>query len=558
MPKIAISRSMLNSLLGFKLQEKDYEEAFLYAKCEIDSIEGDTIKLDCKDINRLDLWSTEGIARQLRAVYTKDKGIQKYKLNNVIGRISVSSSVKNIRPYISAGAVLGLMVTDKMIEQIIQIQEKICLTFGSQRKNVAIGLYDFDKIKMPLQYKTAKPDEIKFVPLEFNKKISLREILETHAKGREYGHLIKHFSSYPILIDSAGNVASMPPIINSEHTGKVSEHTKNIFVECTGLNQERVDAALAVVLCTLADNGGRIYPIKVEYPGKGIITPDFAPKKARISIKTVNNLLGLNLKGSEIRNLLLNARYDIAKADNKSVYVNYPAYRLDILNEVDIIEDIAIAYGYNRFIPETPKIACEGKLDEFELFCERLRNLMLGFGAQETLNFTLTNKQTLFSNMLFSECPVAEIANPVSSSWTVIRSSILPCLLEFLGKNTMQAYPQQVYEIGETVEREDKSEVRTRTDKMLCWVLLAKEVSYTNARQALERILKSLGLKYSIHETSHNSFIPGRVAGVKLGNKNIGILGEVHPGVLENFGLKMPAAAFEIDAGALYAELKRQ
>lgn len=551
MPKFLISISDLRSKIGFELKKEDYEEAFMQAKCEIESIEGDIVKLDCKDINRADLWSCEGIARQLRAVYGKERGVPRYALGKQKGIINVDGSVKGIRPFISGGIAINVEVTNKMIEQIIQLQEKIATTFGSSRRDVAIGLYDFDKIKMPLCYKAVNPDSARFVPLGFVKEISLHEVLNEHPKGVEFGHLIKDFDRYPLLVDDEGNVASMPPIINSESTGKVTCETKNIFVEATGLNERRVDAALGIMLCALADNGGKIYPVQVNYPGRKVQTPDFRVQRRKVAVESIKRMLGLELK-SEIKGLLLKARYDVVKMDKKFVYVDCPFYRIDILDETDIIEDIAVAYGYNRFIPEPPKIACEGRLSEFGRFCERLCNLMAGFGGQELLNFTLTSKGTLFEKMNLKPGNIAEIANPVSSSWSVLRNSVLPSLLDFSSKNTTQEYPQQVFELGEIVVPDAKSEVKTSTLKKLAWLLIAKEISYTNARQVLDKLFGIIGLEPKYAEFQHGSFIEGRVAQVKVGNAKVGVVGEIHPQALENFGLKMPAAGFELDVDMLW------
>src|SRR3990167_794341 len=245
MPKIDVSYKDLCSLIGRKISPEQISDELLYAKSELDGVDGDILKIDIKDTNRPDLWSAEGIAREIRARYRP--GMPKYAVKKSGMSVIVDGSVNNVRPFTACAIVKGIRITSSVMSQLLQLQEKVAGTFGRNRKEVAIGVYDLDKIKFPVTFKALKPRDIKFVPLEHKNKMSADEILERHQKGKEYGHLLKGKNAYPIFVDSQGEILSMPPIINSDHSGKVTESTKDVFIECSGFSMKFLNTALNVM-----------------------------------------------------------------------------------------------------------------------------------------------------------------------------------------------------------------------------------------------------------------------------------------------------------------------
>ncbi|RME54276.1 phenylalanine--tRNA ligase subunit beta [Candidatus Woesearchaeota archaeon] len=552
MPTIDISFKDLKNLMGAEISFEELEDqAILYVKGEIDGFEDDEVKVDCKETNRPDLWSTEGMARQIAPFYTKKKGVPKYNVKKGNYQVHVDKSTSKVRPAFVAAVIKNVKVTDYLIKQAVQLQEKVCMTFGRKRKEAAIGLYDLDKLKFPLYYKTVEPESIKFVPLGFKIKMTPGEILEDHPKGQEYGTLIKGYKRYPLVIDSNNEVASLPPIINSDYTGKVTEDTKNLFVEVTGYDLETVKVALNVMVAALADRGGLIESVEIIYPDKKVITPDFTPKKKTVSLPRLQKLSGLNLSNKEIKELLEKSGYNV-NIKKDTIEVEYPSYRQDILHDVDVIEDLLIAYGYNKIEPVIPDISTVGNLDKFEVFCDKVRNFMVGLGCQELLTFTLSNKDTLFEKMNVNEFPCVEIANPVSSQWSVLRNWVLPSMMEFLGKNSSQEYPQHVYEVGDAVVLDENEETKTKSIKRLAWAYAGKDATFTYAKQVLDFLLNGLKKSYDIVEVEHSSFINGRVGRVVVDGKKVAYIGEVNPQVIENFGIKLPVVAFELNLTDLY------
>jgi phenylalanyl-tRNA synthetase beta chain len=553
MPTIEVNYNDLQSLIGTHVPlDVLQDEGMMYAKGEVDQIEGEMLKLDMKDTNRPDHWSAEGIARELQGRYGSRKGLPKYEVRPSGLVVNVDRRMKGIRPYTVCAVVKNLNITQDVLSQMIQLQEKVSITFGSDRKEVAIGVYDMHKITPPISFTSVKPDGIRFVPLEFTEKMTPAEILRKHPKGKEYGRLLEGMREYPIFIDAAGEVLSMPPIINSDHTGKVTGATRDVFIECSGFSLKYLVPALNVLVAALADRGGEIHSVRVVYPDETMVTPDMTPKKARMEIEYASRLSGLKLTPKRMCELLEQARYD-AKVSGRYIDVLYPAYRQDIMHQRDVVEDMLISYGFNRIEPEAPKLVTTGGASSMERFTDSLAEVMVGLGFQETLSYMLTSKDGLFRKMGLEEQPVVEIENVVSSNWCVFRNWLTPGLLEFLSKNKHREYPQNVFEAGIAVVLDGKKETRTSDASKIAAVVCGSSVGYEQIAGVLDALLTNIGLRYSLARASHNSFIDGRVAEIKVNDKAVGIIGEVHPAVLESWEIETPVAAFELDLDVLKA-----
>ena len=552
MPTIEVSHHDLCRMIGKKIPvSKLKEEGILFAKGEIDEAKGDLLKVDIKDTNRPDLWSTEGIARELRGRYVSG-GLPRYRTRKSGVVVKVDQKLKRIRPYTACAVVKNLSIDNHMLSQLIQLQEKVSVTFGRNRKEIAIGVYDLNRIKPPISFTTVKPDGIKFIPLEFKRELTPRQILKEHPKGREFGHLLEDAAEYPIFIDSVGEVLSVPPIINSEHTGKVTGQTRDVFIECSGFDLRFLLPALNVIVSALADRGGEIETVRVVYPEKTIETPDLEPGRLEVELDYLNRVSGLNLKMEKACRLLNRARYD-AKPSGKRIKVLYPAYRQDIMHQRDVIEDAIISYGYNNIEPVVPRLVTTGNQNPIEIFSNKISELLTGLGLQETLSYILTNKKHLFENMDLKEGRAVEIENIVSANWSVFRSWLLPSLLEFLSRNKHVEYPQKIFEIGDVVNLDSGGETGTKDVRKLAVALTDIEIGYEDISSILDSLLRGIGADYKLRKMIHPSFIKGRVAGILVNGREIGVVGEVNPLVLERWELDKPVVAFEIELEKLMA-----
>jgi len=563
MPTIEVERRDLEFLLGRKLPDdsEKLDEILSFIKGEVKNIDEEEIYIDIKDSNRADLWGVEGIARALRGILNIERGLKRYEVAGKSGvEITVDQRLKNIRPYIACAVVKGVKLSDAAIRHIMRFQDKMDQTYGRGRRRTSIGIYDFDLVSPPLRYTVSKPNEIRFTPLGFSEELTLAEILEKHPKGIEYGHIVKPFDVWPIFIDSKSKVLSFPPIINSNDLGRVTVDTRNVLVEVTGTMYKTVLYTLINVILALADRGGAIYSVDVHYPYEGlgtIVTPDLKTEKMHLKIEYVRKVMGIPLSLKEIVDLLERARYGVAEATESEVTVEIPCYRPDIMHPIDIVEDIAIAYDLNRMQPRWPQISTVGGLLRETQLRDLVRELMVGLGYQEVLTFTLTSPEVLFGRMNIPSGRVVEIANPKVSSMTCLRSWLLPTLMEFLSHNTHVEYPQRIFEVGYCVVHDENQMNKSRDIEKLACVTIHSNAGFSEAKSVLDALFTNLGLEYSLEEESHGSFIEGRVGAIIVKSEKIGLIGEIHPQVLQNWGLENPAAALEINLSEIWRHLQR-
>jgi phenylalanyl-tRNA synthetase beta chain len=551
MPTIETSFRDLENLVGKKLPSEieKLNELLQYANSEVEKLDGDALSISLEDKNRPDLWCVEGLARCLRLHLGLN--IKEYSAKSSGQKVLVNSRLKDIRPFIACCIVKNLKLTDEIIKQLMQQQLKIDTTYGRNRKKTSIGLYDLDKIKFPLKYTTTKPEENAFVPLGFSTKISPADILDLHPKGKEYGHLLHGFREYPFFVDADGKVLSMPPIINSNDLGQVTESTKNILIEVTGNDWRAVNNVLVLMALSLADRAGELYSVEINYPYRNTEhTPIFGTKKQAINLKEMNEWLGTEFSADETSRLLSKAGHSACSEEGR-LSIGIPCYRSDIMHPVDLYEDVAIAYGFGKLEPAELKLASTGGLAGIEKLSNKFRDLCCGFGAQEVLNFTLTNKDILFKKMNLPEEEIIELENPQTELFTCLRNSLLPGVLDFLSRNTTKKYPQRIFEAGDVVVPNKDSEVGSDTIRKLCFAIADAETSFTEAKQILEGLVAGVGRNIEVLETEHPSFIPGRCGVILYNKEEVGIIGEVHPIVLSNFGIETPVVVVEFNLGKL-------
>jgi phenylalanyl-tRNA synthetase beta chain len=553
MPTIDVDYADFERILGLELR-KDMEklnELLALVKGEVklfDEKDG-VISIEIKDTNRPDLWSAEGLARTLRGFLGIEKGLRRYSVGKPIVEIFVDGKLRDIRPYIGCSIIKNVQLTDSIIRGLMHLQDKLDQTYGRCRQRTSIGLYDFSLITPPLHYAVAKPTEISFVPLGFSEEMNLEEILQRHPKGIEYGHIVLRHPFYPILLDSKKKVLSFPPIINSNDLGRVTEETRHVLVEVTGTAHETVLNTLKMVTLSLIERGGEAYSAVVHYPYEPLetVTPSLEIGRMNLSVEYVNKVLGLQLTASHIAELLDRAGFGVEKLGNANLTVQIPCYRIDVMHPVDVVEDIAIAYGFNNFKPLWRKLPTTGGVKPTQSLLNVARELMVGLGFQEILTYTLTNPENLFVKMNCRKKRVIEIANPKVQTLTCLRSWLLPSLMEFLSNNLHVEYPQKIFELGTVTLPDAKSETRTRDEERLAAAVAHANASFSEIKSVLDAFLMNFGLEWKIKGVKHPTFIDGRVGAVIIDDINVGILGEVHPRVLEAWKLENPVAAFELN-----------
>jgi phenylalanyl-tRNA synthetase beta chain len=538
-------------LLNRDLDLKELEEHLFLLKCEIENVENDMLSIDVNP-DRTDMLSVEGIARALKGFIGIEVGAPKYRVFASKWSAIVDPSVNSIRPYLACGILRGVSLTSNLIADFMQFQERLTGTFGRNRKKTSIGLYDLDLITPPIHYRADSPKSIRFVPLEFYDELDAKEILRLHPKGQEFGSILSGLKRYPVLVDAEGQVLSMPPIINSNDLGRITETTENLFVEVTGTHKLTTIQTLNIMITALADRGGRMCSVEIIYPENREKLPSFQLEYRTVPLTYINENIGYSFKADTIKRALKRMRLDCT-VQGDDVRVGIPSYRVDILHNIDVVEDVAIGYGFNRIEPTLPTTMTVGQELPLTTLQRTIRDLMVGLNYQEIYNYVLTNTRLLFEKMNQKLQSVVEVSNPKSMEYHVTRNALLPGLLSFLSENTAQELPHRIFELGDVVLIQPKAETRTQTIPYLAAAVVDSQVDLTQLKAELMILLQNLGLKGRVTNTKHPSFIPGRVGYLRIDRKRRGIIGEVHPQVLRNFGIEAPCVAFEFEIDPSWA-----
>jgi len=346
-----------------------------------------------------------------------------------------------------------------------------------------------------------------------------------------------------VFVDGAGEILSMPPIINSHKTGKITEQTKEIFIECSGLNLNVLKTTLNILVTMFADMGGKIYQMKLKYD-KPLITPDLTPEKMKINLEDCNKLLGLELKENDVKKYLEKMGFNY---QNKQVEI--PAWRTDILHPVDIYEDIAIGYGYHNITPEIPEISTIGEEDKKQKIINKVTEILTGLGLQEISTLHLLRKQDLKKTRQKSELEVEKS----KTDYTYLRQNLITSLLKTLSENTDSEYPQKIFEIGTVFIKDEKQETGIKETENL--ILGITPGNFTDIKQVLDYLGQMLDTKLTIKQGEAPGLIEGRTGKISYKDKEIGIIGEVHPSLLNTAHLKMPLVLAEIDLELILKDL---
>jgi len=497
--------------------------------------------------NRPDLLSIGNFSRAVNQFNKKGK-IANFKINKPEKNytVTIEKSVKPVRPHTVCAIVKGLKFNDEKIKEIVDIQEKLHNSIGRKRRKLAIGVYPLDKIELPIRFIGKNPDDIKFQPLESNREMTGRQILRGHVAGREYGDILKDNTVFPIFIDANNEILSMPPIINSEKTGRINSTTKDIFIECSGSNLIYLKKCLNIILASVSEMGGRIYAMNIkDIKDVGFVSPNMSQEELKFKIKDIEKTLGIDLTEKDVRNYLAQMGIDYEKRKGSSIAL-IPAYRTDILHWIDLAEEVAIAYGYDNFIPEIPNISTIAYEDPTDKIKRTIGNILAGLGLLETSSFHLTTKKNV-KKMHYDFNEFIELEESKTER-DVLRMDILTNLLQIASENSDAAYPQKTFEMGKVFSRKpsEDPEEEINEEESLAISLIDEKINFTELKQVLDYLFKMLDVKYSIEPVDNSNYIIGRCGKIIVDGKDIGFIGEVAPRVLKNWKIKMPTAALEI------------
>ena len=548
MPVITFKYQDLKDL-GIDMEKDELIDTLPMMSSDIEDFDDEEIKVEFFP-NRPDNLSVEGVARSFKGFIGQEIGFPDYKVEESGEYVEVDEDVAKIRPYIGFAKIDNVDFTGDKLKYIMDFQENLHWVIGRDRKKVAIGIHNADVVTGPFKYIATPKDANAFVPLEKDFEMTPDEILTQHDKGVDYAHLIQDFDKYPLILDKDDNVLSMPPIINGELT-KIREDTKNIIVDVTGTDERAVNQALNIICCSFAEVGGQIRSMEVRYTDKSIKTPDLTPQEMNVHVDTANSLIGgTSLTAEDIKGLLLKARFDAEIISENEVKVIIPAYRVDILHEVDVVENIAVQYHINSVEAKLPEINTVAYENDWFKAESTIREVMVGLGFQEVMSLMLTNEEAHYEKMNQPEEEHVQVARPITIDRTMIRTSLINSLMEFLEDNKHEDLPQKIFEIGDILYLDDTKENKTKSSKKLAALICHSTANFTEIKSVMTSVLTNLGYTMEISDSENKTFIEGRVADV-VGEAQKGTIkgffGEVSPEVITNFTLEYPVIAFEIE-----------
>ena len=536
MTNIDVPYEDLVGLLGKRLKLEECVDRITFMGAGPEGVQDGVMTFDIFP-NRPDLYSVEGIARGLRGFLGLELGLPHYPVGNAATDFVVQPNVADIRPFAVGGIVRGLDLDSALLRSLVDLQEKLHLTVGRKRRKVAIGIHDVDRVTPPFTYKAVLPQSVTFTPLGLAQEMDLLDILVNHEKGREYAHLVASQPVFPIITDAKGQVLSFPPVINGILT-QLTPDTRNVFIDVTGTDLEAVGGCLNIIATSLAERGGKIELVRTKYADRTLETPDLAPRAHTLNLGRANELLGLSLKPNEAVELLRRMRHD-ARAEGDVITALSPTYRLDLLHEVDLSEDLAIAWGYDRYPRGLPQRATIGEPLAANEFGETLRALLIGYGYQEVMSLTVASAKEPVETP-----PRVEVLNPLSDEFTTLRSSLLPALLNFFRLNKHRELPQRIFETSDVV-------LGAKNVRRIAAAAMHHKAAFTEGKSLVLSLLRDVGQSGDVRAVEDGNFIPGRAASVVLDGRDVGRFGEIHPKLLEAYALVQPVVAFELDVAPL-------
>jgi len=505
---------------------------------DIERIEEESIDIEFFP-DRPDLYSVEGVARAMRGFLDIEAGFCDYEVKPYQIEISMDARIEGIRPVFGCAVVRGLKFTSTFIKSLMDLQEALHWGLGRDRKKVSIGVHDLSKVQAPFRYIAADPG-FRFVPLDFTQPMSMKEILEKHPKGMRFAGILDGLDRYPLILDANDNVLSFPPIINGTLT-MVNENTTDLLVDVTGLSAE-VYTVLNIVTTALAERGGQIEYVKVvKADGTEHIPLDLSPRVKILRKAEVDALIGLDLPVNEIIRQLNRMGFGAEELSKDLIEVMIPGYRADILDNSDLIEDIAVGYGFNNIPAVFPMNATVGRSHPISDISSSVREIMIGLGYSQVMPFTLTSEKINFDRMCRERTnDVTYVLHPISEEQTMIRTTILPNLLEILSMNQHRELPQKIFEVGDVV-------INNRNGLHIAGASIHPQANFTEVRELVDAFMRERVIPYEIAESDDPAFMQGRRADILVNGRKVGVLGELYPQVIVNFGLGQPVVGFEID-----------
>ncbi|TFY65646.1 hypothetical protein EVG20_g5451 [Dentipellis fragilis] len=607
MPTVSVDKEDLWERLGQKFTSEEFDKLCFEFGIELDEDTTEEVEANVKKglpaerpqlkieipANRYDLLCIEGISRALRVFLGKGKAPQ-YRLvyppggEAAIITTTVAPETQKVRPFFAAAVLRNVTFTQRSYDSFIELQDKLHQNICRKRQLVAIGTHDLDTITPPFRYEARPPKDINFVPLNKEKSYTAEELITVYESDRHIGkylHIIRDSPVYPIIYDAKDHVMSWPPIINSEHS-KISLNTRNIYIDVTATDLTKINIVVNIVATMFSEyceEPFTIEPVKVVYPdGKVVLTPDISGRATEAHTSYINSCTGLSLSSPEARDLLekMSLPTELSSTNPDELLVKVPPTRPDILHECDIMEDAAIAYGFNNLPDTFPATSTVAQPLAISKLSDTIRHEWAFAGWVEVLPLILCSHEENFEwlNVKDDNETAVKIGNPKTLEFQVVRTSLLPGLLKTVRENRSHALPIRIFETSDVVFKDRERERQARNVRHAGAVWCNKTAGFEVVHGLLDRAMQMLEVPlihstdknaptgYYIKERTDATFFPGRAATIfyrpptpkpsgalqtiksvlsSPSDLEIGKLGILHPEVLEKFEIGYPCSALE-------------
>lgn len=554
MPSVAIEKDLLMRSIGKAIGEEELENVVFDFGVELDDTYEEDGKIMYKfDVpaNRYDLLCLEGFSTALKAYMS----VELFRdLNVVEGDVTVFRKKTHEREHIACAIIRGIEFDKNKYESFIAYQDKLHSSIGRNRSLVAIGTHDLSTLKGKITYQSEKLAEIEFVPLRCGadassvKGTDMENFYSKDKKLSKYFSLLSD-SERAVVFKCGSEVMSLPPIINSEKT-KISIDTRDVFIEVTGTDLNKVNTTLKYILYNF--RGASVESVRIQFEdskeGHTLITPIFNNAKYEISLEQISKKVDLKLTAQEAKALLERMLYKV-EINGSKLNVHVYDVRSDVLHECDVLEDIAIAYGFNNFEYRCPAIYTVGCETRMNKFSDKIRQELAIFGFIEVLTLTLLSKA---ENVIDADSAVV-LENPKSKEYEVVRTSLLPGILKSVASNLHAKIPIKVFEVADVVLLDENADEGARNERRVCCVLASNRSLLEDVQGPLSMLFEKCGISnFSYELSSDERYLENQNAVVKIGDQAVGTMGVLHPSICKQFEIPYAASSFEIDLELLF------
>uniref|UniRef100_A0A061S4X6 phenylalanine--tRNA ligase n=1 Tax=Tetraselmis sp. GSL018 TaxID=582737 RepID=A0A061S4X6_9CHLO len=587
MPVVGVNRDCLFQKLGREYSEEEFDELCFEYGIELDDVtsekemvrkelasSGQDVDADLSEdviykidipANRYDMLCVEGIARALN-IFRGVQEVPNFTLTDVpaskMHRMVVRPETSLIRPFVVCAVLRGVSFDKERYSSFIDLQDKLHQNLCRQRSLVAIGTHDLSTLKGPFTYEALSPEEIRFVPLKQTQEFSAAELMEFYQsdqKLKKFLPIIKDSIVYPVIYDANRTVLSLPPIINGAHSA-ITLETRDVFIECTATDLTKAKTVLNTVCAMFSEYCERPFEIEpvevVDAFGKATVYPNMASREMEVSVDYITRRIGVELDANAVARLLGKMQLGASVLPGgKAVAVKVPPTRSDVLHACDVMEDVAIAYGFNNIGKRVPPTVTEGRELPLNQLSDLLRLDVAAAGFTEVENFDHMRKADDGGEAV---C----IGNPATAEFEVCRTSLLPGILKTLAANKDAPLPIKLFELSDAIVLTDALDVGAQNVRRLCAAYCGKDSGFEVIHGLLNRVMEVLGiglkgenekseakygLSYEWKSSDTPTFFPGRQAKIFVGDIEVGVFGIVHPEVLSAYELGYPVSALELD-----------